>query len=55
MSRVITTEDFIKKARSIHGDRYDYSKTIYKSIKDKCIIICKEHGEFCITPESHLI
>ena len=25
----LTTTDFIEKARKVHGDKYDYSKTIY--------------------------
>jgi hypothetical protein len=41
-----TQEDFIKECVDKHGDKYDYSKTVYKSHKDKVIIICKLHGEF---------
>lgn len=26
----MTKEEFINKARKVHGDKYDYSKTIYK-------------------------
>ena len=25
----LTTEEFIKKAREVHGDKYDYSKVEY--------------------------
>jgi len=48
------TEEFNKKAKEIHGDKYDYSKVKYKSNREKIIIICKEHGEFEQTPSSHL-
>ena len=50
------TENFIKKSREVHGDRYDYSKVEYKSVKDKVCIICREeeHGEFYQIPNSHL-
>ena len=41
-----TLEEFIEEARSVHGDRYDYSKVDYKSRHTKIIIICKIHGEF---------
>jgi len=45
--KIITnTEEFIKKSREIHGDTYDYSKTIYKTAKEKVIIICKIHEDF---------
>jgi len=41
-----TTETFIKKARAIHGDYYDYSKVEYVSMRDWIIVICPEHGEW---------
>ena len=50
----LTTEEFIKRAIEIHGDRYDYSKVNYNNIGTKVCIICKEHGEFWITPFNHL-
>lgn len=50
-----TTKDFILKAKEIHGNRYDYSKVEYgNNAHDKVIIICKEHGEFLMSPNSHL-
>jgi hypothetical protein len=50
----LTTEEFIEKAKKVHGDKYDYSKTVYTRTKDKVIIICKEHGEFFQTPNAHV-
>ena len=47
------TEDFIKKAREIHSDKYDYSKVEYKNSKTKVCIICPIHGEFWQTPNNH--
>lgn len=47
-------EGFIEKAKKVHGDKYDYSEVNYITCKDKVIIICPEHGEFLITPDSHL-
>ena len=41
-----TTEEYIEKAKEIHGDKYDYSKVNYTKAKDKIIIICKIHGDF---------
>lgn len=46
--------DFINKAKSIHGDKYDYSKVEFVNTKTKVCIICPEHGEFWQTPEKHL-
>ena len=50
----LTTEEFIKRAREVHGDKYDYSKVEYEDNKTKVCIICKGHGEFWQTPYSHL-
>ncbi len=50
----MTTEEFIRKAREVHGDKYDYSKVQYVDAKTKVCIICHEHGKFWITPNKHL-
>jgi hypothetical protein len=47
-------EDFINKAKNIHGDRYDYFKTIYVNIKTNVKIICIDHGEFEQLANNHL-
>ena len=47
-------EYFIEKAIIKHGNKYDYSKVVYKKNNIKVIIICKIHGEFKQTPASHL-
>lgn len=39
-------EDFIKKARDVHGPRYDYTKLNYKNRRDKVEIVCNKHGSF---------
>lgn len=49
-----TTEDFVNQASKVHENKYDYSKTEYKGIFSKIIIICKQHGEFLQTPNCHL-
>ena len=48
------SEDFIKKARAVHGDKYDYSKVEYVNNRTKVCIICPIHGEFWQTPICHL-
>ena len=54
MSKKLTTEEFIEKARKIHEDKYDYSKVEYiKSIIKVCII-CPLHGEFWQKPNGHI-
>ena len=51
---LLTTKDFIKRAKEIHKDKYDYSKVEYKGSKNKVCIICPEHGEFWQTPNKHI-
>lgn len=46
-------EDFVQKAISIHGDKYDYSKFNYVNTKTKGEIICSKHGSFWQKPENH--
>lgn len=50
----LTTEEFINKAKSVHGDKYDYSKTNYTLSQNNVIIICPEHGEFSQIARNHL-
>ena len=50
----MTTEEFIQKAQTVHGNRYDYSKVEYAGSKTKVCIICPKHGEFWQVPNSHL-
>ena len=50
----ITTEEFIYRARKVHGDKYDYSKVNYLGSKKKVTIICPIHGEFEQLPFKHL-
>ena len=50
----LTTEQFIERARKVHGDKYDYSLTKYIGIKYKIKIICPKHGEFEQNAYNHL-
>lgn len=54
MSKRLTTEEFIRRAREIHGDKYDYSKAQYVNAKTKIAIICPSHGIFEQIPDKHL-
>lgn len=54
MLRRSNTEDFIRKAREINGEKYDYSNVKYVKSNEDVIVICREHGEFLVTPNNHL-
>ncbi len=49
-----TKEEFIVKAREVHGDKYDYSKVVYDGLQKKVCIVCPEHGEFWQLAGTHL-
>lgn len=48
------TDTFIKEARKVHGDKFQYDKVVYKHTMEKVIITCPTHGEFLQTPNDHL-
>ncbi len=52
--QLLTTEEFIAKANSVHNFYYNYSLVQYKKSSKKVFIICKKHGVFLQTPASHL-
>jgi very-short-patch-repair endonuclease len=49
-----TTDQFIEKAKSVHGEQYDYSKINYNNGKVPVTLICKHHGLFNQKPNTHL-
>lgn len=49
-----TTEEFVEKAKLVHGDMYDYSSVVYVTTRLKVKIICKKHGEFGQSAHTHL-
>ena len=53
-SYTLTKEDFIRKAREVHGWKYDYSEVNYINYKTPITIICPKHGKFEQLPGNHL-
>lgn len=51
----MTNEEFIEKARSIHGDKYSYEKTVFAGYgKREIVITCPKHGDFIQTASRHI-
>ena len=48
-----TSDSIIKIFKEVHGDRYDYSMVDYIKSNKHVEVICKVHGVFKITPNSH--
>lgn len=54
-AHTITTGEFIAKAKELHGNKFDYSKTMYTSYMDKVTITCNSCGATIEqTPNSHM-
>lgn len=54
-SLVLSTEEFVKKAKAVHGDLYDYDETVYKRSAGMVSIWCNRHGGyFQQTANNHL-
>lgn len=50
----INTERFISRAMEIHGNKYDYSQSVYKHSLHKITVVCPTHGKFTQTASHHL-
>jgi len=50
----LTTDSFIEKSKIVHGNSYDYSKSVYTVNSKPIIITCPEHGDFTQRAASHL-
>jgi len=54
-SKRLGTARFIEKARSIHGNKYDYRNVNYGADNEaKVEIVCPDHGAFWQQPNNHL-
>lgn len=53
-SRGMTTEEWIERAKQVHGDKYDYSQTVYVNQRTNVKIICPVHGLFEQKADSHI-
>lgn len=49
-----TTKEFIRKAKLVHGDKYDYTNTVYTTVAVNVVINCPVHGDWRQRPSSHL-
>jgi len=50
----LAKNSFEQRARVVHGDKYDYSKVVYKNSSEKVQIICPIHGVFEQKPCNHI-
>jgi|GEM_PF-2735875 len=50
---VAARTEFVDRSQAKHGNKYDYSRSVYVSSVIKLEVICLEHGSFYITPSNH--
>lgn len=50
----LTNEQFIQKAKKVHGNKYDYSEVNYIDSFSPIKIKCPNHGYFLQTPSAHI-
>ena len=48
------TVDLIQKFKDVHGEKYNYSRVVYRSTKNKIEIVCPTHGVFLQTVDNHM-
>lgn len=53
-SRRFTKEDFVKEAKKVHGEFYNYNKVEYTNSQTHILITCPKHGDFITSPNNHL-
>ena len=54
MPAKMSQNEFIRRAKEIHGDKFNYDKVNYINGSTKVIITCPVHGDFLQTPSNHL-
>jgi hypothetical protein len=46
--------EFVRSARAVHGDKYEYDESSFMGAQDKMIIRCPKHGVFSQRAYSHI-
>lgn len=46
MATKITQEEFIRRAKVVHGEKYDLTQSVYQSYNKSVAVECKKHGVF---------
>ena len=54
LSSRLSQSEFLKRAKEIHGNRYDYSLVEYTRLLDTVEIVCEHHGVFEQRADVHL-
>ena len=50
----LTKHQWVSRARSVHGNKYDYSNTTYTGGEKAVVVYCPRHGPFTVIANRHL-
>jgi hypothetical protein len=50
----LSIDEFIEKAREVHGDKFEYTLVQFELMSDKIHVVCPKHGVFTPTVSDHL-
>lgn len=50
----LTNDEFIIRAKDVHGDKYSYDNVEYSNYETDVIVTCNKHGDFNIKPSDLL-
>ena len=53
MTQKLSQDTYVNRARSVHGNKYDYSDTKYVNSNTKVIVMCRIHGGWLVRPLDH--
>ena len=53
--QLLLSAKFIRKAKKIHGDKYNYEKVQYLNERTSIVITCIDHGDYIQKPKNHLL
>ena len=53
-SKILSNEEFIKRAKKKHKNKYVYDKTIYSGFDKLVIVTCPQHGDFQVKAHHHI-
>jgi len=56
MTRKLTREEFIERAKNKHENKYTYDNVVYLDARSPVYVTCpiKGHGDWPVTPDSHM-
>lgn len=54
MGKKLTQEEVLRRFREVHGDKYDYNRVVFLTMKGSVEIICDLHGSFKQRVSRHL-